>query len=54
MPMNYNYYVRTVVHQWALVNGYSGANRISLRAWMRLPHNERRDFRQLILGGTQL
>jgi hypothetical protein len=53
-PFDYRYYVYTVVHQWALINGWSGANILSLRAWLRLPASVRKDFRATIMAGGEL
>lgn len=50
MPHDYTYHCYVVVHQWALLNGWSGINRLSLRAWLKLPNAERRDFSKMIRG----
>lgn len=50
IPWDYLYYVQTVVRQWALWRGFSGANSISVRAWLRQPDNARWDFRCMIRG----
>jgi hypothetical protein len=52
--LDYNWYAYTVVHQWALLQGYSGANGVSVRAWLRLPYKEREDFKRMIFMGYEL
>lgn len=51
---NYRWYVYCVVHQWAITEGWSGANRLSLRAWLSLPASYRKDFRNMCMMGGEL